>query len=79
MKQETANHLLKKPLKYRTVEAITPHNNEADAVDGTKLFTINLHELDVYNLLLHTLVSKDGLDELFESIRKGVELMEIEK
>jgi len=33
----------------------------------------------VYNILLHTLVSKEGLDELFENIRKGVELMEIEK
>ncbi len=58
---------------------IYPTEVEAIADDGTKLFTINLHELDVYNLLLHTLVSKDGLDELFESIRKGVELMEIEK
>ncbi len=58
---------------------VYPTEVEAISDDGAKAFTISIHELDVYNILLHTLVSKEGLDELFESIRKGVELMEIEK
>ncbi len=57
---------------------IYPTEVEAIADDGTKLYTISLHESNVYNLLLHTLINKDGLDELFENIRKGIELMEIE-
>jgi len=39
MKRETAEHLCKKPLKYRVVEAVTPHHKRIEGLLEKATFT----------------------------------------
>lgn len=52
---------------------------EAADENNRKVFTMSMEDEGVFNINLHTMVSKDDLDSLFDAIRKGMEIMEIEK
>lgn len=61
---------------------IKVYPTEVEAIDEdsqSRVFVIKLEEPDVFSIELTTLVSKGDLDELFESIRKAVSILEIEK
>lgn len=47
--------------------------------DGRQVFTMSLEGEGVFNLQLHTLFDRSNMELLFNSVRKGVEILEIEK
>lgn len=62
--------------------SIKVYPTEVEAVDEdskSRVFVIKLETPDVFSISIDTLICKAGLDELFYSIRKAVEIMEIEK
>lgn len=47
--------------------------------DGRRVFTMTLEEEVVFNLQLHTLFDRSSMELLFDSVRKGTEILEVEK
>ena len=47
--------------------------------DGRQVFTMTLEEEGVFNLQLHTLFDRSNIESLFDAVRQGAEILEIEK
>jgi hypothetical protein len=59
---------------------IKVYPTEVEAVeDMRKVFTLSMREENVFHLETDTLICNRSLDDLFNAIRKAVELMEIER
>lgn len=50
-----------------------------DSETLSPIFTLEAHDKGVHKIKIDDFVSSDGLDELFDSIRAAVEMMDTEK